>query len=313
MKRKIIIFIVILVIAAAGLTYYVATFDLPSLNTTPTPTASPSTSGVASKTYTNAAYGISFAYPQDYFVIEKDLPTGQAGVGNAQRKHFNIMVLEDNQTNRDLRDGKLQNTEAPPGITLDIYQNNLDKLPVLTWIKNNSNSNYKLSNEVITSSTVGGKEALGYTWDGLYRGDNVVFAHADNIVAITVTYNSSDERNKKEVVSLLASMQLSQVAASASPSTTPKVSVSPSSSTTIEPAAAAARKDLATRLKISENAVTIVKVEQRVWSNGCLDLAKEGEACTMVLVNGFMVTLSANSKTYIYHTNSTGSQVGLME
>ncbi len=76
-----------------------------------------------------------------------------------------------------------------------------------------------------------------------------------------------------------------------------------------EPAAEEARKDLATKLKISTSSIVIMKVEEKTWNDGCLGLGGAAEACTMALVDGFRVELLANGKTYIYRTNKIGTSL----
>lgn len=56
-----------------------------------------------------------------------------------------------------------------------------------------------------------------------------------------------------------------------------------------------------------------VAVESRTWSDGCLGLAKEGEACTQALVPGWRVRIEAEVAggvlTFTYRTDETGSQL----
>jgi hypothetical protein len=75
----------------------------------------------------------------------------------------------------------------------------------------------------------------------------------------------------------------------------------------VEPAAAAARKDLALKLGVSERSIVIMMVENRMWSGGCLGLGAPTEVCTDAMVEGFRVELLAQGNTYFYRTNKTGS------
>lgn len=76
-----------------------------------------------------------------------------------------------------------------------------------------------------------------------------------------------------------------------------------------EPAAEEARKDLATKLSISAQSVTIMKVEEKTWNDGCLGLGGPAESCLMALTDGFRVELLAEGKTYIYRTDKTGTSL----
>lgn len=62
-------------------------------------------------------------------------------------------------------------------------------------------------------------------------------------------------------------------------------------------------KVLATGLGISPELVKVVSIVEKVWPNGCLGLAKEGEICTEALVDGYEAKLSAQGVTYTYRTD----------
>lgn len=134
--------------------------------------------------YENSDFGFRFEYPNRYKVEEKHL-------GNGERKHTSIVLLPKDFV-------PPEGGEGPTTISVDIYQNNLDKQSIEAWIKGTAFSNYKLSDGKLTSLTIDGKEALTYTWDGLYRGQTIVFSHNDNIVALSVTYLSPEDQILKD-------------------------------------------------------------------------------------------------------------------
>jgi hypothetical protein len=78
--------------------------------------------------------------------------------------------------------------EGPVAITIDIYDNSVDKLSVMDWMKNTNQSNFKLGPGTYDTERVGGEIAYTYTWSGLYEGRTTVLAHGTDIVAISVTY-----------------------------------------------------------------------------------------------------------------------------
>ena len=137
--------------------------------------------------YVNEAYGISFEYPEGYLLDERE-------AGNGERRHYNISLFEDTQFTRDLLAGKVLGTEAPPSISVDLYQNDLDNQPLWGWIRGMNFSNWKLSDERYASTTVDGTEAVAYSWDGLYRGDSIVFLHGGNVVVLSVTYHTPTDK-----------------------------------------------------------------------------------------------------------------------
>jgi hypothetical protein len=77
----------------------------------------------------------------------------------------------------------------------------------------------------------------------------------------------------------------------------------------VEPAAAAARADLAGKLGVDERSIVIMLVEERTWSDGCLGLGGPAESCIAALVDGFRVEMEANGKTYMYRTDKAGASV----
>lgn len=77
----------------------------------------------------------------------------------------------------------------------------------------------------------------------------------------------------------------------------------------VEPAAAVARKDLATKLSVEERSIVILQITDTTWNDGCLGLGGPTESCLQALVPGFKVEMLAKGKTYIYRTDKTGANV----
>jgi len=77
----------------------------------------------------------------------------------------------------------------------------------------------------------------------------------------------------------------------------------------VEPAAAAARIDLAQKLGLATNSVVIMFIEEKMWSDGCLGLGGPAESCMAALTDGFRVEMEARGSTYVYRTDRTGTQV----
>lgn len=79
----------------------------------------------------------------------------------------------------------------------------------------------------------------------------------------------------------------------------------------IEPAAAAARQDLAQKLSIPATRIVILNIEEKTWSDGCLGLGGPAESCLQALVEGFRVEILADGQTYFYRTDQSGTSVRL--
>lgn len=139
------------------------------------------------KTYSSAEYGLIFLYPQNYFFVEHDDTTG--GVA-----HHAVVLYEDTKTAHDIIDGKMPATEAPPAITIDIYDNAAG-IATEKWIRDTQESNFKLSPDgVLTPVTLGGAPAISYTWSGLYEGRTIALSKKQRLYAFSVGTNSPDDR-----------------------------------------------------------------------------------------------------------------------
>lgn len=158
----------ILVVLAIAIGAYAFVYQSPSLD------SGQNVSGL--ERYTNATYGLSFSYPAAYVLTERDAP------GSELRKHHSIVLIH--KENLPLPSAG----EGPPSITIDIYQNNLDKQTTETWIRNSKESNFKLGDGTIASTTLSGLPALSYRWSGLYEGTTIVTANDTWIYALSVTY-----------------------------------------------------------------------------------------------------------------------------
>ncbi|MBX4210702.1 hypothetical protein KW783_01895 [Candidatus Parcubacteria bacterium] len=156
---------------------------------------------VETKKYINQSFGISFDYPKDYILNERNV--GVSGV------HHAILLVEDNQTNRDILSGKIKDTEGPPAITIDVYQNAAKENSVIDWVKTTLESNYNLSGATYSSTTVAGQPAVQYEWDGLYQGKSLVFSYKGNIIMVSATFIEHGDRTEKDFMSILKSIRMS--------------------------------------------------------------------------------------------------------
>jgi hypothetical protein len=144
------------------------------------------------RVYSSPMYPVSFRYPDSYVLEERDNP------GSGERLHHTITLMRA----EDLPPP--QGGEGPPAISIDLYQNNLDKLSTETWIRNSSTSNFKLSPDgILSSTTIAGQPELSYSWDGLYRGETVVRAREDFVVAFSVTYLSPEDDIRRDFEELV--------------------------------------------------------------------------------------------------------------
>jgi hypothetical protein len=68
---------------------------------------------------------------------------------------------------------------------------------------------------------------------------------------------------------------------------------------------------LSQNLGVTVEEVLVQEFERVDWSNACLELPGEGEACAEVITPGFLVRLEANGQQYVVHTNETGTAIRL--
>lgn len=153
------------------------------------------------KEYSSQAYNIKFRYPAKYFLEAKE-------VGDGHRAHYRLVLMEDTEEHRLLRDGKLPGREGPPTISIDFFQNNLDKLEAEQWIRGSNDSNFKLSNGSLARASAGGKEGFAYHWSGLYEGDSIVVSRPDNIIMFSVTYLTPEDEIRQDATAILQSLSL---------------------------------------------------------------------------------------------------------
>jgi hypothetical protein len=65
------------------------------------------------------------------------------------------------------------------------------------------------------------------------------------------------------------------------------------------------RRDLGSRLRIPVAQIHVVRVERRIWPDGCLGLPSP-EFCAPRPTPGFRITLAAGEERYRYRTNRSG-------
>jgi hypothetical protein len=74
---------------------------------------------------------------------------------------------------------------------------------------------------------------------------------------------------------------------------------------------AATRQDLSRKTNISVNRLQIQAAQPQTWPDGCLGLATPGEFCTQALVQGWRIVLTDKQKTWVYRTDSSGTNLRL--
>ena len=178
--RRVLLVVVLLLFAVGSYSFWKLTYH-----------PNPGTVVETLKKYTDEILGISFLYPNyptSYYLEKKDLSTGE-------RLRYTLVLIEDTEENRQLRKGKSPTPrEGPTAITIDLFQNNLDKQTAIDWVKGSSDSNFKLGDQTYSSATIDQMEAVRYRWSGLYEGESVVAADEKWIYMLSVTYLTPQDR-----------------------------------------------------------------------------------------------------------------------
>lgn len=151
--------------------------------------------------YVSAAYGFSFDYPNTYFLDVYDMD-------DAEYSHRSIVLTQDNETNRAIREGRLMETESGPSVVIDIFQNNPDNETLDQWMARHAQSNSSILEGAYTKTAIGSVDAFAYSWDGLYRGDSIVFLHKGNIILLSGTYLERTDAIRVVFRDLVDSMEL---------------------------------------------------------------------------------------------------------
>lgn len=151
--------------------------------------------------YESERYGLSFSYPTTYYLEEQS-------VGSAQRERYQITLIEDTEWNRRLRSGDVPATEGPTSITVDVFQNNLDGQTAYGFVTGSNDSNYKLGDGAIATTTRGTLEGLEYTWSGLYEGRSFVVARPDYIYMFSVTRLDPTDRILQDFNEVMESVEI---------------------------------------------------------------------------------------------------------
>ena len=66
------------------------------------------------------------------------------------------------------------------------------------------------------------------------------------------------------------------------------------------------RQDLAGRLAVSADEITLVEAIAVEWSDSSLGCPQEGMSYLQVITPGYRIVLQVNNQSYAYHTNRSG-------
>lgn len=69
------------------------------------------------------------------------------------------------------------------------------------------------------------------------------------------------------------------------------------------------KEDLSQIRGIPVSQIKLVSIEEVMWTDSCLEYAREGEMCLQVITPGYKIILTGGAKTHEYHTNKSGKSI----
>ncbi len=99
------------------------------------------------------------------------------------------------------------NGEGPTAISMSVFENPKG-LTLEQWIKNEPQSNYKLSLDgTFTAGSIGGEPSLSYQYSGLYQFDAVAVLHKGKVFLFTDSWDQTIDPIRQDFNKILSSVQ----------------------------------------------------------------------------------------------------------
>lgn len=248
--------------------------------------------------YASPSFGIAFSYPEGYFTTVTD--------HEGERRQSTITVFEDTPFTRALVNGEAPGTEAPPAISVAIFQNDLDSYTAESFIRDTSYSNFKLSDGTLTPVSVGGVEGFAYRSTGLYESEHIVVARPDFVYMFTVGFHSREDRIIADFRTLIESVEFDTMPMPTSADGAPEGSIH---NLPVPAAVSAVKARAASEAKVAVNSVIVMSAIEREWGDACLGLSGPDEMCAQVITPGYAVTVQAGGSERSYRVNTEGTVI----
>lgn len=164
-----------------------------------TPISAPSQEEVA-QTYRSTTYGLSFGYPQGFYLKEN------LNAGTTERPHLALVLVEDTEENRMVLNGEtVEPREGPTAITIEVYPNPSNLSPE-EWVKEETNWTVRTSD--LAPARAGGVPATTFSWSGLYEGRSTVATAYGKAYVFSVTWLEPSDPLIGEYVQILKRVEL---------------------------------------------------------------------------------------------------------
>ena len=145
-------------------------------------------------TFNSNELGLMFVYPGTYTLQTHE-------IGNDERMWTALTLIDTEILQQAIENGA---SEGPPAIAIQVFDN-VEEYSLEEWIKGTSYSNYKLAitDDTLTPTIVGGKEALAYRYSGLFETNATVVAQGDKIYMFSVDWLTPQDVNIHDFEHLL--------------------------------------------------------------------------------------------------------------
>ncbi len=254
-------------------------------------------------TFEDKALGLSFEYPQTYFVALRQSSGGERG-------QYAIVLAEDKPEIREMFSNPKPGTEGPPTITVTIFQNNLDNYTLQNFVEGTDFSNFKMSDGRKTEITVGGETAWRYRATGLYENDNVVVVRPEYVYMFTAFFNSPYDQILKDSDVILKTVKFFDPEQNGNvPTSADNAPPGSIHNLPVPKAVTAVKAYVAEKSGVDQGLVVVLTAYEKEWSDGCLGLGGPAESCIAVITPGYEVTVQVKGTEQKFRTNTDGSVI----
>ena len=149
-------------------------------------------------TYTDEEFGFSLRYPSG--------DEGYRAVPAPDNPHDSYVISFLKKKDYEELRGSAEPREGPPAITVSLFTNHEEHIPLAEWITTKQESNYALGDGTAPmASSVAGTPVLTYRWSGLYEGESTAFEHGGHVFILSFTYLDNENEMRKDFEDIRAS------------------------------------------------------------------------------------------------------------
>lgn len=160
--------------------------------------------GVTWQRFTDPETGLRVAYPlggDPYTVVQGERATSSG--------HVTALHLYNKQDYIEFQNATTAR-EAPPSISVDVYERGTST-PLRLWIRRNAQRTQYQEQSELSTTTMSGRAGVSYRWDGLYQQQTVATADTQYVYLVSVGYISPDDRIRSVFDGVVDTLRLPNV------------------------------------------------------------------------------------------------------